>query len=274
MKSSPWSAWCRKDLLNPDLQTILNPQQPIMSIIQKRTPGLWLTTCSKSRAAHCQHYAERPPDPDLHTVQNTEQPIVSVMQKRPSGPQLTLCSKPRAGYHQHNAEKPPGLWLTPCSKPKQPIVNIMQKRPPGPTLTIFLKPIAAHCQHHAEKVFLALTYTLFITQNSPLSALYKKDLLDPDLQSVQNPNNSIVSIMQKRPPRPSLTFCTKRKQYCQHHTEKDSWTPTYSLFKTQTIILSASCRKGLHPNLQPVQNPQPIVSIIQKKPLGPDLPSV
>jgi len=133
-------------------------------------------------------------------------------------------------------------------------------------------PVTMYCQHHAEKASWTLTYKLFKTQTILLSASCRKGLLDPDLWAVQNPDHSIVSIMQKRPPGPWLTSCSKpRPFYCQPHAEKASWTLTYKLFKTQTILLSASCRKGLlDPDLQPVQNPDhSIVSLMQKRPPGP-----
>ena len=92
--------------------------------------------------------------------------------------------------------------------------------------------------------------------------------MDSDLQAVQNPDHSIISTMQRRPPGtwltycskprpfhcqhhperppgPWLTFCSKsRPFYCQHHPEKASWTLTYILFKTQTILSLASSRKA------------------------------
>ena len=140
-----------------------------------------------------------------------------------------------------------GLWLTSCSKPR-PFCH----------------------QHHAEKACGALTYILFKTQSSPLSGSCKTDLLDTDLHAVENPEQPIVRIMQKRPLGPQLTSCWKPKQpivsvvqerpsdphlhtvqksnaHCQHHAEKAFWTP--------------------NPDLQAVQNPEkPIVSIMQKEP--------
>jgi hypothetical protein len=67
---------------------------------------------------------------------------------------------------------------------------------------MLFKPKAAYCQHHAETAFYILTYKLFKDKSSPLSALYGKGLLDPDLQPVQNPEQPIVSIMHKMPSGP------------------------------------------------------------------------
>ena len=172
----------------------------------------------------------RPSNPDLHAVQSPEQTMVSFMQKRPSNPDL------------HSVQNT-----------KQPIVSIMQKRRPGLWLTCCVKLKQFHCKHQAKKASHTLTYILFKIQTIPLSASCGKGLLNPDLHAIQNPKQPIVSIMQKRPPGPWLTYC---------------WKP-------QTITLSASCRKGLQePDLHPVQNAQqPIVSIMQRRPPGPWLTS-
>jgi hypothetical protein len=81
--------------------------------------------------------------------------------------------------------------------------------------------------------------------------------------------------MQKRPPGPDL-HPVQKTFYCQHHAEKASWTLTHILFKTQAILLSASCRKGLlDSDSHTVKNPgHSIVSIIRKGLLDPDLQTV
>ena len=269
IQTIPLSASCGKGLLNPDLHAIQNPKQPIVSIMQKRPPGPWLTYCWKPQtitlSASCRKGLQ---EPDLHPVQNAQQPIVSIMQRRPPGPWLTSCLKPRPFCCQHDAGN--AFWsliyllfksqssplsascrkgllhpnLQTVQNPEQLIVSITQKRPPAPQLTGCSKfsQLSASCR----KGLLTLTYMLFKMQSSPLSAWWRKGLLDPDLQSVQNPTNSIVSIMQKKPLGPWLTPCLKSKQcHCQHHTEKATWTLTYILFTTQTIPSSASCQKDL-----------------------------
>ena len=111
----------------------------------------------------------------------------------------------------------------------------------------------------------------------PLSALCRKGLLDFDLQTVQSPQPPIVSIMQKTPHGPWLTLCSKPTQFhCQHHAEKAFWTLTYVLFKTQTITLSAWCRKGLLDSDSPsVKNPHNALSAWCRKGfLDPNLQTV
>ena len=294
----------QKTLLDSDLHTVQNPDNSIVSIMQKRPPGPWLTFCSKPRQFHHQHHAEKVSwtltytlckaqtiplsassrksllDTDLHAVQNPDNSILSIMQKRPPGPWLTVCSKPRQFQCQHYAEKT--SWtLTYILFKTQTIPLSASYRRPGPWLTYCSKPRQFHCQHHVEKASWTLTYILIKIQTIPLSVSCRNGLLDPDLHSVQNPDNCIVSIMQKspsgpwltsyskprqfhcqhhakRPPGPWLTSCSKPRQiHCQHHAEQALWTLTYILFKTQTIPLSASCKIGLlDPDLHPVQNPK------------------
>ena len=104
----------------------------------------------------------------------------------------------------------------------------------------------------------SLTYMLFKTQTILLSALCRKGLLYPNLQPVQNPDHFIVSIMQKWPPGPWLTACSKfRAAHCQHHAEMACCILTYTLFIVKSSPLSTSCRNGLlHPDLHPVPNPE------------------
>ena len=102
---------------------------------------------------------------------------------------------------------------------------------------------AVHCQHHTEKATWALTYMLFKTQSNHCQ--HHAKMLYPDLHTIQNTNNCIVRMMQKRSPWPWLTSWSEcRAAHCQHHAEKASWTLTYILFKTQTILLLASCRNA------------------------------
>ena len=227
----------------PNLHPVQHQGQPIVSIMQKRPPGPSLTSCSKSRPFCHQHNAEKTFwaltyklfktqtilssascrkglwGPDLHTVQNPEQPIVRIMQNRPSRHWLTCCWKSRAAHCQDHAEKASwtstyilletqtahcqrcagkAFWpsLTYCSKIQWLIVSIMQKRPSGPP---------------------TLTYKLFKTQRSPLSASCRKSLLDSDLQPVHNPEQLNVSI------------CVI----------KAFWSLTYMLLKTQSPLSAA-----------------------------------
>ena len=165
-------------------------------------------------------------------------------------------------------------------RPKQHIVSIMQKRPPKLWLTLFSKANNFIISIMQKKAFCTLTYTLFKTHTIPVSASFREGLLNPDLQPVQKPNHSIVSIMQTSPPRPWLTVCSKpKKNHYQHDAGKAVWMLTYILFGTQSISLSASRRKGcLDCDLPPIQSPEKlIVSIMQNNGKGHmdlDLPPV
>ena len=105
-----------------------------------------------------------------------------------------------------------------------------------------------------------------LNTTQPIVSIMQKWPSNPDLQSVQNIEQSIVSIIQKRPPEPWLTCCSKPRATIVSIMQK-CCTLTYILFRTQTIALSESCRKGLlDSDLHPDQNvEQPIVSIMQTK---------
>ena len=91
-----------------------------------------------------------------------------------------------------------------------------------------------------------------------LSATSRKGQPDPDLQPVQNPEHGLISNKQEGPARSGLTSCSKpRASSCQKQAGRASQIPTYSLFKTQSMLLSATSRKGQpDPDSQPVQNPE------------------
>ena len=133
------------------------------------------------------------------------------------------------------------------------------------------------CQHQVEMASRKLTYILFESQSRKSSAKSTNSIVHPNLHTVQNPEQPIISIMEERPPEPRLTNCLKcRAAYCQHlgerlpgpwltsclkptpyfhhHAEQFAWTLTYSLFKDQSSPWSASCRKSLlYPDLLPVK---------------------
>ena len=220
----------RSGQLDPDLQTVQNPQHALVS--KKQEARFWLTACSKPRACSSQQQArsqiltyslykfqsiplseisrKNQPDPDLHAVQSPEHALVSNKQEGPARSWLTLCIKPRA-----------------CS-----------------------------CQLEAGRASQILTYTLFKTQSMLLSATSRKGQPDSDLQAIQHPEHALVSNKQGRPRRSWLTPCSKpRACFFQQNAGRASQILTYKLFKTQSTLLSALSTKGQpHPNLQPVQN--------------------
>ena len=276
----------QKSLLDPDLHPDEIPNHAIVNIMQKKPAQPWLTSCSKTTAAHCQHHAEKAfwmltyklfkPKPFncqhhikkgsltlTYKLLETQSSLVSIMQKWPSGLWLTFCSKTQSSSLSASCRKD---FLDPD-----------------------LQAGVAHCQHHAEKACWNLTHIL-IAQSILLSASCREGLLDLDLHAVHNaeqptsvsfregllhpdlhPNQiskySTVNITQRNPAEPWLTTCSKpRAAHCQHLAEKACWTLTDILITTQTILLSASCRKGLlDPDWHSDHNPNhSIVSIMQK----------
>ena len=91
-----------------------------------------------------------------------------------------------------------------------------------------------------------------------LSATSRKGQPDADLHPVQNPEYHLVSNKVERPTRCWLTTCSEpRASSCQQQAGKASQMLTYNLFKTPSIPLSATTRKGQRAaDLQPVQNPE------------------
>ena len=78
---------------------------------------------------------------------------------------------------------------------------------------------------------------------SPEHALVssRKGKPDTDLQAVQNPEHALVSNKQEGPTRCWLTCCSKpRACCCQQQAGMASQMLTYILFKTQSVLLSAS----------------------------------
>ena len=135
-----------------------------------------------------------------------------------------------------------------------------------------------------------LTYSLFKTQSMLLSAKSQKAQPDAHLHTVQNPHHALVSTKLEEPAKCSLTYCSKsRACSCQQKAGKASrwWLTfcsnqsmllsttsqedqmlTYILFKTQSMPLSATSRKGQpDADLHPVQNPEH--AVVKNKQNGP-----
>ena len=102
-----------------------------------------------------------------------------------------------------------------------------------------------------------LTYILFKTQSMLLSVTNRKGQLDANLHTVQNPEHVVVS-EKAGPARCSLTSCSgPRACSCQQQAGRASQMLTYILFKTQSILLSATGRKDqADADLHPVENPE------------------
>ena len=184
----------RKGIMDLNIQPVQIPDHSIVRIMQKRPPGLWLTSCLKPQPFYCQHYAEKASWTQTYILFKTR-PIVSIMQKRPSGPRLTSCSKPRAVYCQYHAEK--ASW----------------------TLThILFKTQTSLLSISCRKGLLNSDLQAVKNPDHSTVRIMQKSILDSDLHPVQNPDHSIVSIGQKKPSGPWLTPCLKpRAAHCQHH---------------------------------------------------------
>ena len=112
-----------------------------------------------------------------------------------------------------------------------------------------------------------LTYILFNTQSMLLSATSKKSQPDADLHTVQNPEHTLIINKQEGLARSWLTVCSKpRACPYQQQAGKASQILTYTLFKTQSMLLSATSRKSQpDPDLHPIQNPEHSWSATSRK---------
>ena len=133
-------------------------------------------------------------------------------------PNLHAVQNPEHALVRNNQEGAARSWLTPCSTPR-----------------------ACSCQKQARRSSEMLTYTLCNTQSMLLSATCRQNKPDADLHPVQNPENALVSNEQEGAPRSWLTACLKPRAWsCQQWAGRSSQILTYILFKTQSMILSAT----------------------------------
>jgi len=205
----------------------------------------WLTSCLKPRACSCQQQTGRAsqmltyilfktqsmllsatnrkgqPDADLHPVQNPEHALVSNKQEGPARCWLTSCSKPRACSCQQQAGRVSQMLTYKLFK----------------TQSMLFSTTSMKGQ--------MLTYKLFKTQSMLFSTTSMKGQPYADLHTVQNPEHALVSNKQEGPARCWLTSCSKpRACSCQQQAGRASQMLTYILFKTQSMLLSATSRKG------------------------------
>ena len=327
----------RKGQPDADLQSVQNPGHALVSNKQEGPARCWLTSCWKPRACSYQQQVGRAsqmltynlfktksmllsattrksqPDADLHPVQNPEHALLSNNQEGPARCRLTCCSKPRACCCQqqpgrasqmqtytlfkiqsmlllatcqpdadlhsvqnpehalvsNKQEGPARCWLTSCSKPKHALVSNKQEGPPRCWLTCCWKPRACSCQQQAGRASQMLTYMLFKTQSMLLSATSRKGQPNADLQAVQNQEHALVSNQQEWPAWCWLTCCSKFiASSCQKYVGRASQMLTYKLFKIQSVLLSATNRRGQpDADLQAVQNSEH--ALVSNKQEGP-----
>ena len=183
------------------------------------------------------------PDADLHTVQNPEHVLSARIRKGKLDADLLPVQNPEYALVSNNQEGLARCSLTSCSKPQ-----------------------ASSCQQQPRGASQMPTYTL---HSMLLSATARKGQKDADLQAVQNTEHALISNNQEGPARCSLTSCSKHRAcFCQQKPERASYMLTYILFKTQSMLLSATGGKGQpDADLQPVQNPQH--ALLKNNPEGP-----
>jgi len=144
--------------------------------------------------------------------------------RRKSNPDADLHSveNPEDALLRNKQEGLARCWLTYCSKPR-----------------------VCSCQQKAGKASWMLTYILFKTKSMLLLATSRNGQPDADLQTIQDPEDALISNKQEWPARCWLTFCSKaRPCFYQQQAEKTSHMLTYILFKTQMLLFSAKSRKS------------------------------
>ena len=226
---------------------LFKTQSMLLSATSKWPARSWLTSCSKPRACSCQQHAGRTSQILTYKLFKTQSMLLSATSRKGQpDPDLLAVQNPEHDPVSNKQEGPARSWLTYCSKPR-----------------------ACSCQQQAGRPSQILTYILLKTQSMLLSATSRKGQLDPDLHPVKNPEHALVSNKQEGPARSWLTSYSKaRACSCQQKAGRASQILTYILFKTQSMILSATSRKGQpDPDLPPVQNPEhALVSNKQERP--------
>ena len=226
------SATSKKGQPDAGLHSVEKPEHDLVSNKQKGPARCWLTSCSKPRACSCQQQAERISQMLTYSLFKTQRSGTS--RKRQCGADLLPVQNPEYPLVSNKQERPARCWLTTCSKPR---------------------PCSYQQQETTSQM---LTHRLFKTRSMPLSTRSKKGKPDADSQTVQNPEHVVVSNKQEGTARCWLTLCSKpRPCSCQQHAGRDSQMLTYTLFKTQTMLLSATSKKGQpDADLQTVKNPE------------------
>jgi len=241
--------------------------QPDLGLQPVQNPSMLLSATSRKGQL----------DPDLQSVQNPEHFLVSNKQKGPARSWLTCCWKPRTCSCQQQAGRASQILTYRLFKTQSMLLSATSRKgQPDPDLHPVQNPEHAFVSNK-QRVSQILTYKLFKTQSILLSAKGRKGHPDPDLQTVQNPEHALVSNKQEGPARFWLTTCSKPKACsCQQQAGRASQILTYILLKTQSMLLSATSRKGQpDPDLQPVQNTSMLLSATSRKSQpDPDLQAV
>ena len=159
-------------------------------------------------------------DGDLHAVQNQEHALVSNKPEGPARCWLTTCSKPRAHSCQQQAGRASQMQIYMLFKIQSILLSATSRKH---QLDADLQPVK--------------------TKSMLLSATSRKSQPDADLQPVQNTEHALVGNKQEGPARCRLTSCPRpRACSCQQQAGRASQMLTYILFKTQSMLLSATSR--------------------------------
>ena len=228
------SARSREDQSHADLLSIQNPGDDLVNNKQEERARSWLTSCPRHRACSFQQQAKRASQILTYILFKPQCMLLSATSKKGQpDPDLHTVQNPE---HDLVSNKQKGLarcWLTRCSKPR-----------------------VCSCQQQARRAGQMLAYKLFKAQSMHWSATSRKGQPDADLQAVQNPEHAPVSNKQEGPDRSWLTFCSKPRSWsCQQQAGRARQILTYNLFKTQSMLLSATSRKSQPDgDLHPIQN--------------------
>ena len=230
------SATSRKGQPHADLHAVASPEHALVNNQQEGTATCWLTSYSKPRACFCQQQAGRVSHMLTYKLFKTQSMLLSATSRK-GQPHFDLqaVQNPEHALVSNKQEGPARFWLTCCSKPR-----------------------ACSCQQQAGRISHMLTYTLFKTHSTLLSATSRKCQPHADLHAIQNPEHVLVSNKQAGPARSWLTSCSNpRACPCQQQAGSASHMLTYNLLKTHSMPLSATSRKGQpHADLHSVQSPE------------------
>ena len=237
----------KKGQTDADLHPVQKPEHALVRNKEGMLARCWLTFCWKHRAWSYQQQAQRAGQLLTYRLFKTKSiSLLAISMK--AGEMLTYTLFKTQSMHL-SATSTKGWWdvdLQTVQNPRHPLVRNKQEYPARCWLTNCSKPRGCSCQQQAGR-----------------------PSLDADLQAVENPEHAPVSSKHKRLVRCWLTYCSKPKaSSCQKQAGIPSQMLTYKLFKTKSMLLSATSRK-VQPdaNLHSVQNQEH--ALVSNKQEGP-----
>ena len=237
----------KKGQTDADLHPVQKPEHALVRNKEGMLARCWLTFCWKHRAWSCQQQAQRAGQLLTYRLFKTKS-ISWLAISMKAGEMLTYTLFKTQSMHL-SATSTKGWWDVDLQTVQNQEDALVSNKQEGPAQM--------------------LTYRLLKTQSMLLSAASTKGWWDVGLHTVQNPKHPLVRNKQEYPARCWLTSCSKaRVSSCQQQAGRASQVPTYSLYKSQSILLSATSRKGQpDADLHSVQIPEhPPVSNNQEGP--------